>query len=89
MGGPAWTCPPYAWATIFTVLGAVLGLVALLASVALIPKIINRFTPQIDEEAEIVRGNQAVAEYFGRVVGATIIGVSIIIAAAIIAGIHG
>jgi len=36
-----------------------------------------------------VRGNLAVANYFGRVVQAAIIGMSIIIAAAIIAGFSG
>jgi hypothetical protein len=77
------------WLLIFTVLGAMVGIAALIATVGLIPKIVGKFTPHIDEEAEIVRGNQAVAAYFGRVVGATIIGVSIIIGCAVIAGIHG
>lgn len=77
------------WATFYTCLGTMLGVGALMISAVFIPRIIDRFTPHIDEEAEIARGNQAVASYHGRVVGATIIGVSIIIAAAIIAGIHG
>jgi hypothetical protein len=77
------------WATLFTVLGAAIGIATLLASAAVIPHIVNKFTPEIDEEHEIARGNQAVGAYFGRVVGATIIGVSIIIAAAILAGVHG
>ena len=77
------------WATIFTILGAGLGILTLFISVYFVPRMVDRFTQHIDEEAEIVRGNQAVAAYFGRVVSATILGVSIIIAAAIIAGIHG
>jgi len=44
-------------------------------------------TPNIDEEKEIARGNVAVAEYFGRVVAASIIGISIVIAAAILGGV--
>ncbi|MBF0547260.1 MAG: DUF350 domain-containing protein [Candidatus Riflebacteria bacterium] len=77
------------WGTIFTFLGAFLGIICLLLSVWVIPRMLNRFTPHIDEEAEILRGNRAVADYFGRLVAATILGVSIIIAASIIAGIHG
>jgi hypothetical protein len=44
-------------------------------------------TPNIDEEKEIIRGNTAVAEYFGRIVGACIIGLSIVVAAAVLGGI--
>jgi hypothetical protein len=44
-------------------------------------------TPNIDEDKEIARGNVAVAQYFGRVVAASIIGVSIVIAAAVGCGI--
>ena len=75
-------------ASIFTLLGAVLGIFGLLFAAAYIPGILSRFTPNIDEEEEIAKGNAAVADYFGKVVGATIIGVSLIISAAIIAGIH-
>ena len=77
------------WASVFAVLGALIGIAALILSAAVIPRIVNKFTPSIDEEQEIIRGNRAVASYFGRVVGATILGVSIIIAAAIHAGVHG
>lgn len=77
------------WATTFTVLGALLGVAALLAIAPMIPRVIGRFTPHIDEELEIARGNRAVADYHGRIAAATITGVSIIIAAAIVAGIHG
>ena len=58
----------------------------LLASMFL-PHLIQRVTPNIDEEKEIARGNVAVAEYFGRVVAAGIIGISIVVAAAVLAGI--
>jgi hypothetical protein len=44
---------------------------------------LNHFTPQIDEEKEIIRGNIAVAQYFGRITSALILGFSIIIAVAI------
>jgi hypothetical protein len=76
-------------AVLYTILGAFLGICLILISSVLVPKIINRMTPRIDEERELVRGNRAVAEYYGRVIAAVIIGISIIIAAAIIAGIHG
>jgi hypothetical protein len=41
----------------------------------------------MNEDKEIANGNQAVAEYFGRIVAATIIGISIVIAAAIFTGV--
>jgi hypothetical protein len=44
-------------------------------------------TPNIDEEKEIARGNTAVAEYYGRVVGACILGLSIVIGAAVLGGL--
>lgn len=76
-------------AVLYTILGAFLGICLILISSVLVPKIINRMTPRIDEERELVRGNRAVAEYYGRVIAAVIIGISIVIASAIIAGIHG
>jgi hypothetical protein len=75
------------WAFGFVFLGAVSGMVLLSGAVVLLPKLLNRLSPNLDEEREIARGNGAVAEYFGRVVGATVIGMSIIIAAAILAGV--
>ena len=77
------------WATTFSLLGAGLGILLLLLAASQLPRLIERFTPDLDEEKEIIRGNRAVAEYFGRVVAASILGVSLIIAAAILAGIHG
>ncbi|MBI1973528.1 DUF350 domain-containing protein [Candidatus Micrarchaeota archaeon] len=75
--------------TAFTVLGIVIGAVAMLLATVALPAIINRLTPDIDEGKEIRRGNVAVAQYFGHVVGSAVLGIAIIIGAAIIAGIHG
>lgn len=74
-------------AGILAVLGSVLGIAMILWSAAFLPRIINRLTPNLDEEKEIARGNAAVAEYFGRIVAACIIGVSIVVAAAVVGGI--
>ena len=75
------------WAAVFMVVTAAIGVILILAAAMVIPKFLDRLTPAIDEEKEIARGNRAVAEYFGRLGAAAIIGVSIIIAAAIIGGI--
>ena len=75
------------WAVVFSFLGGVLGILLVLAASIVLPRIIERFTPNLDEEKEIARGNQAVAEYFGRVVAASILGVSLIVAAAVAAGV--
>lgn len=75
------------WAFGFVLLGAVSGMVLLSFAVVLLPKLLNRLSPNVDEEREIARGNVAVAQYFGRVVGSVVIGMSIIIAAAILAGV--
>jgi ABC-type antimicrobial peptide transport system permease subunit len=75
------------WAVVFSVVGGLIGiLLVMLASLAL-PRVIERHTPNIDEQKEILRGNTAVAEYFGRVAGAAILGVSIVVAAAVVAGV--
>ncbi len=75
------------WSVIFGAVGAVVGVALLLGAAAVLPAFINRLTPTIDEEKEIAKGNRAVADYFGRVVSAAIIGVSIIIAVSVAAGI--
>jgi hypothetical protein len=75
------------WASIFIVITAIVGIVLILASTLVITKMLEKFTPKIDEEKEIARGNVAVAQYFGRISAACIIGMSIIIAAAILGGI--
>lgn len=76
-----------AWSIVFTAVGGAVGMLLFLLATLLVPRILARLTPAMDEDKEIARGNQAVAEYFGRIVAATIIGVSIVIAAAIFAGV--
>ena len=75
------------WAIVFCVVGGVIGVGLVLAASMVLPGLIDRLTPNIDEEKEIARGNRAVAEYFGRVVGASILGVSVVVAAAVLGGI--
>jgi uncharacterized membrane protein YdcZ (DUF606 family) len=75
------------WAVVFTIVGGLAGMVMVFVAAVLIPRLLDRLTPNIDENKEIALGNRAVAEYFGRVVGASIIGVSIVIAAAVLGGI--
>jgi uncharacterized membrane protein YjfL (UPF0719 family) len=75
------------WSLVFSIVGALIGTILVLASSLVIPRLLDRLTPNIDEHKEIVRGNQAVAEYFGRLAGAAIVGVSIVVAAAVLGGI--
>lgn len=75
------------WAVAFALVGGTVGVFLLVTLSARIPKIFDKMTPNVDEGKEIVRGNRAVAEYFGRIVSSGIIGVSIIIAAAVLGGI--
>ncbi len=75
------------WALVLTVVGGFVGICLVLLSTLFIPRVLSRLTPSINEDKEIAGGNRAVAEYFGRVVAATIIGISIVIAAAIFAGV--
>jgi hypothetical protein len=75
------------WAILFSFVGGAIGIILVLVATLLLPRLVDRLTPNIDEKKEIARGNQAVAEYFGRIVSAGIIGISIIIAAAILGGI--
>lgn len=75
------------WAVAFSLLGGLVGIGLIVLASALLPRLINRLTPAIDEEKEIARGNVAVAQYFGRVVAATILGVSIVVAAAVLGGV--
>ncbi len=75
------------WAVIFSVVGGIIGIGLVLGSSLLLPRLINRLTPDLDEGKEIARGNVAVAEYFGRVTGASILGISLVVAAAILGGI--
>lgn len=75
------------WAVAFALVGGSAGVFLLIMLSDRIPKIFDKMTPNVDEGKEIVRGNRAVAEYFGRIVSSGIIGVSIIIAAAVLGGI--
>lgn len=75
------------YAVVFSLVGGILGIVLVLGSTLVLPRLIDRMTPNLDEEKEIARGNVAVAEYFGRVVGASILGISLVVAAAILGGI--
>ena len=75
------------WAVIFAVVGGLVGMVLMIVAAVILPKLLGRLTPKLDEDKEIGRGNRAVAEYFGRVVSACIIGMSLVIAAAILGGI--
>ena len=75
------------WAVIFSVVGGVIGVALVLLASLFLPRLVEHMTPNIDEDKEIARGNVAVAQYFGRVVAASIIGVSIVIAAAVGCGI--
>lgn len=75
------------WAVVYAIVGGLAGTVLIVAAASLLPRLIDRFTPAIDEEKEILRGNRAVAEYFGRVVSAAIIGISLVVAAAVLGGL--
>jgi len=75
------------WAVIFSVVGGVVGVVLVLSASLVLPRLVERMTPNLDEGKEIARGNVAVAQYFGRVVAASIVGISIVVAAAVLGGI--
>jgi uncharacterized membrane protein YjfL (UPF0719 family) len=75
------------WAVAIVALGGLLGIGLVLLAATFLPRLIDRLTPNIDEGKEIARGNQAVAQYFGLVVAGSIVGLSIVIAAAVLGGI--
>ncbi len=75
------------WAVIFSFVGGLVGVLLVVVAAGVLPKLIERLTPRIDEEKEILRGNVAVAQYFGRIVAACIIGISIVVAAAVLGGV--
>jgi uncharacterized membrane protein YjfL (UPF0719 family) len=75
------------WSVVFSFIGGFVGIALVLVSSLIVPRLIDRLTPNIDEQKEIARGNSAVAEYFGRVAGATIIGLSLVVAAAVLGGV--
>jgi hypothetical protein len=76
-----------AWAIIFSLAGGAAGAFLLIWFSSRIPAVFNKITPDLDEGKEILRGNRAVADYFGRIVAAAILGVSVIIAAAVLGGL--
>jgi len=76
-----------AWAITFSLVGGAAGAFLLIWFSSRIPSIFNKITPDLDEGKEILRGNRAVADYFGRIVSAAILGVSVIIAAAVLGGL--
>jgi hypothetical protein len=71
----------------YTVLGGIMGMTFLSLAAHVIPKIVDKMTPAIDDEKELVKGNVAMGIYSGIITGAVIIGACIIIAASIIAGL--
>jgi len=75
------------WSIVFSLVGGFLGMVLLIVASSIVPRVIDRLTPNLDEQKEIARGNSAVAEYFGRLVSAAILGVAIVMAAAVLGGI--
>ncbi len=75
------------WSVVFSFIGGLIGMVLVLIASLIVPGLIDRLTPDIDEHKEIVRGNAAVAEYYSRVVGAVILGLSIVVAAAVLGGV--
>ena len=75
------------WSVVFSFVGGIVGVALVLASSLVLPRLIERLTPNLDEEKEIVRGNVAVAQYFGRVVAGSIVGISMVVGAAVLGGI--
>jgi uncharacterized membrane protein YjfL (UPF0719 family) len=75
------------WAIVFSVVGGLVGMMLVLLASVIVPRLIDRFTPNMDEQKEIIRGNSAVAEYYGKLVSAAILGVSIVVAAAVLGGV--
>ena len=55
------------WTCVFIAVSVSVGIILILASTLVIPKLIDKLPPNIDEDKEIARGNRAVAEYFGRI----------------------
>lgn len=87
MGEIALQATAIGWGLVYVVVGGLLGAALVLVASAVLPNLIDRLTPAIDEQKEIIRGNLAVAEYFGRIVSAGILGISIVVAAAVLGGL--
>ena len=75
------------WSMVFSLIGGLVGMVLVVVASLIVPSLIDRLTPDIDEHKEIVRGNMAVAEYYSRIVGAVILGLSLVVAAAVLGGV--
>jgi len=75
------------WAMAFALIGGIIGFLMIGAAATFLPHILNKLTPNIDEEREIAMGNRAVAEYFGKIAHAAILGVSILVTAVVVAGL--
>jgi hypothetical protein len=75
------------WSMVFSLIGCLVGMVLVVVASLIVPGLIDRLTPDIDEHKEIVRGNMAVAEYYSRIVGAVILGLSLVVAAAVLGGV--
>jgi hypothetical protein len=78
------------WAVVIVTVSGLVGIGLVLLAAAYLPRLLDRLTrltPNIDEGKEIARGNLAVAQYFGLVVAGSIVGLSIVIAAAVLGGI--
>jgi uncharacterized membrane protein YjfL (UPF0719 family) len=75
------------WAVVIVAVGGMVGIGLVLLAAAYLPRLIDRLTPNLNEEKEIARGNLAVAQYFGLVVAGSIVGLSIVIAAAVLGGL--
>ena len=75
------------WAMAFALVGGIVGFMMICAAASFIPRLLNKLTLNIDEEREIAMGNRAVAEYFGKIAHAAILGVSILVAAVVVAGL--
>jgi len=71
---------------IYTFVSGLTGIALLLFATYLVPRIVDRLTPAIDDQNEILRGNLAIATYIGKITQAVIVGISVVVAAAIIAG---
>ena len=75
------------WSLVFSAIGASVGIALVLLATAFIPKLLDSLTPNMDEHKEIARGNRAVADYYGRIVSACVLGISLVIGAAILGGL--
>ena len=73
---------------LYTLVGGGLGSLTILITARYVPGLIDRLTPNIDEQKEIVRGNLAAAQFYGLVSAAVIIGISIVVAAAVLGGLQ-